>query len=518
MKTLPNLKTCIAPLLAASALWFMPAASAETLLYEGFDMPPGDLDNQAGATSFGWRMEDGEELRWWSWEPDEVGFSLYHGVTADGLSYPGVPSVGGAFYFENEEQQANNVVHRMIPGYLSYYGTSGQRWVSVLMNAKIDGDPEFGGWFQFTFSDPIAQHNSIYMGISNNSTLDQTVWSAGGERLYENGVQGAKWSLSSVPVVDGETVFLVMKLDFDWKTAAWWVNPDPHAEDPGPPVAEFTMLTDLAADRVMLRVLNNGPSQLRDDPEFETQGLGADYTGTRIDEIRMGRTYQSVAAGATMDPGDVEPAEPPVITGPFAEAGAETAEATIVEGTVRVGTMTSDIGAIWSISGGADGDLFTIGTSAGGLSFQQPPSYADPMDADGDNVYVVEVTAANSDDTSEFSTQTIFVTVVPGWGGIPGEDGYVNVGMGYLGWVYFPLAPWLYNADVDAFFYLEQDEFEDEGSWAYFVHHGNVEHVEGNWYYSHDLMTWAYLPEYEEGTASWGFWMNAAYEAEEEEE
>ncbi len=272
---------------------------AETLLYEGFDMEPGVLDNKSGETSFGWRMDGGEQVTWWAWEQDEPGFSLYHGVTAEGLSYPGIESVGGAFEFRDEAQQGNNVVHRFIPGFLSYFGTSGQRWVSVLMNAQIDGDPEGGGWFQFTFSDSIAQHNSIYMGISNNATRDQTVWSAGGERLYENGVRGEKWSTSDVPVVDGETVFLVMKLDFDTKTVAWWVNPDPHAEDPGDPVAEFTMVTDLAVDRVMLWVSNNGPSQLQDEPDFEGQGLGADYTGTRIDEIRMGTTYRSIAPVGT---------------------------------------------------------------------------------------------------------------------------------------------------------------------------------------------------------------------------
>ncbi|MCC5808338.1 MAG: SUMF1/EgtB/PvdO family nonheme iron enzyme [Opitutales bacterium] len=260
--------------------------TSETLLYEGFDMEPGVLDNKSGATSFGWRMDGGEEITWWAWEQDEPGFSLYHGVTADGLSYPGIESVGGAFEFRDEAQQGNNVVHRFIPGFLSYFSTSGQRWISVLMNPSIDGDPENGGWFQFTLSDAVAGHNSIYMGISNNPTRDQTVWSAGGERLKENGVSGAKWAVSDVPVIDGETVFLVMKLDFDAKTAAWWVNPDPAAEDPGDPVSEFTMVEDLGVDRVMLRVYNNGPAQGQD---------GADYTGTRIDEIRMGRTYSSVA-------------------------------------------------------------------------------------------------------------------------------------------------------------------------------------------------------------------------------
>ncbi|MCC5805544.1 MAG: hypothetical protein JJU00_04365 [Opitutales bacterium] len=288
---------------AASLASFL---TAEPLMYEGFDIPAGEIHGTAGETSFGWRVDGGEEVNWWAWKEDEGPDAFYHGVTADGLTYPGLETTGGAFVFHNEQTQASNVTHRFIPGFLSYFGTSGQRWVSVLMTPKIDGDPENGGWFQFTFSDPIAGHNSLYMGISNNATRDQTVWSAGGERLYEGGVHGAKWSLSDVPVVDGETVFLVMLLDFDWKTAAWWVNPDPLAEDPGDPVAEFTMLTDLAVDRVMLRIFNNGPSQLKDEPDFEGQGFGADYTGSRIDEIRMGTTYASVTPEAD---------EPPVVIG-----------------------------------------------------------------------------------------------------------------------------------------------------------------------------------------------------------
>ncbi len=227
------------------------------------------------------------------------------------MTYPGLESTGGAFVFHNEQTQASNITHRLIkgesaqPGYMYYYQT-GQRWISVLMNAKIAGDPEGGGWFQFTFSDPIAQHNSLYFGVSNNATLDQTVWSAGGERLYEGGVHGAKWSLSDVPVVDGETVLLVMHLNFDWKVASWWINPPVGVEDPGEPVATFWMLTDLAVDRVMLRMFNNGPSQLKDEPDFEGQGQGADYTGTRIDEIRLGTTYASVTPPAD---------DPPVVVG-----------------------------------------------------------------------------------------------------------------------------------------------------------------------------------------------------------
>jgi hypothetical protein len=509
MNTLKNWRTRFALVPMAASLTLASGALAETLTYEGFDIPPGELDNESGATSFGWRMEGGEQLTWWTWEQSEPGISLYHGVADEGLTWPGLPTIGNAFVFENEAQQANSVTHRMLPGFLNYF-MSGQRWMSALFTPKIDGDPAGGGWFQLCLSGAPQLHASIYLGTSNSSARDQTVWSAGGERLYIlNGPnEKDKWSLSEVPVEDGVTVFLVMHLDFDNKTAAWWVNPPVDAEDPGEPVDEFEILTDLYVERVMLRVFNNGPSQLQDEPDFEGQGQGADYTGTRVDEIRIGTTYQSVAAGATVsDPNGPVDEDPPVITGPSGEPGDATATATLVEGTVRVGTMTADEPVSWSISGGPDGGLFTISAGPGGLSLRDLPAFNDPKDADGDNVYVVEVMA--EDNAGNTATQTIEVTVIPGWGGIAGEDGMVFLGDNYFGSIAFALAPWIYCVPLGDYLYLPDDHYGEAASWAYFIDFGTVIHGgEGDWYWQQDLQAWCLIPDYQKDGSGWAYVLN----------
>ncbi len=61
------------------------------------------------------------------------------------------------------------------------------------------------------------------------------------------------------------------------------------------------------------------------------------------------------------------------------------------------------------IAGGADQARFTI-SDRGSLSFTSPPDYDEPTDADGNNVYVVIVSAS---DGSLSDDQTILVSVTP---------------------------------------------------------------------------------------------------------
>ena len=49
----------------------------------------------------------------------------------------------------------------------------------------------------------------------------------------------------------------------------------------------------------------------------------------------------------------------------------------------------------YSITGGLDKDLFTIGSTSGELSFINAPDFENPDDSDKDNVYGVEVTATD---------------------------------------------------------------------------------------------------------------------------
>jgi serralysin len=87
--------------------------------------------------------------------------------------------------------------------------------------------------------------------------------------------------------------------------------------------------------------------------------------------------------------------------------------ASVAENTTAVTTMTAadaDLPAqaiTFSIVGGADQSKFAI-TSGGSLTFNSPPNFEAPNDANGDNIYVVVVQAS---DGSLTNVQAILVTV-----------------------------------------------------------------------------------------------------------
>ncbi|HKJ90273.1 MAG TPA: hypothetical protein VJ960_04015 [Oceanipulchritudo sp.] len=477
MKSSIHKPVFLRPLRAIACCSLMAAApvSAETIAYEGFDIPPGEIDNTAGETSFGWKADNfGGETTWWAW--DQSNNDFYHGVSEEGLVYEDLPVIGNAFEFRDEAIDVSRFVYRQLPKFYNYY-SSGQLWLSALFQAQIDGDPDGGGYFQLTLSD--AQ-NDVYMGVANSR--DFSVWSAGGERLMVDGVRGEKWGLSDVPIEVGETVFLVLHLDFDNKTGAFYANPPVDAEDPGEPAAEFTMWTDLFVDKVMLWIYNAGPSA-------GEEALGADYTGSLIDEIRLGDTYASVAAAADLtDPGGGEVDEtPPVITGPSGEPGDATAVASVPEDTVRVGTLTTDETASWAISGGDDGDLFTIGAGTGGLSFKVFADFENPTDADGDGDYVVEVSA--TDAAGNTSTQTITVTVTDvepeAWTHyMPDLNGWINTNAdeaSFIGWINVEDQPWIWSDPLGKALYIADDWVDDTGAWIYVPYYGEIANSGSAW-------------------------------------
>ena len=54
----------------------------------------------------------------------------------------------------------------------------------------------------------------------------------------------------------------------------------------------------------------------------------------------------------------------------------------------------------YSVTGGADAAAFSVGSSSGELSFNTTPDYELPHDDDSDNIYVVQVTAADTDEST----------------------------------------------------------------------------------------------------------------------
>ena len=97
------------------------------------------------------------------------------------------------------------------------------------------------------------------------------------------------------------------------------------------------------------------------------------------------------------------------------DGGAATAAINVAENVSAVTIVTGadvDLPAqalTYSISGGVDQALFTINTATGALNFTVPPDFEVATDANGDNVYVVQVQVTDSQGAS--TTQTIQVTV-----------------------------------------------------------------------------------------------------------
>jgi len=105
--------------------------------------------------------------------------------------------------------------------------------------------------------------------------------------------------------------------------------------------------------------------------------------------------------------------EAPVIT---SDDGGETAALEVDENTTAVTTVTAEDQdaedtLTFSITGGADSSLFSLGESSGVLAFLEAPDYENPADSDFDNDYVVEVTVTDDGEPNLTDIQTITVTV-----------------------------------------------------------------------------------------------------------
>ena len=98
--------------------------------------------------------------------------------------------------------------------------------------------------------------------------------------------------------------------------------------------------------------------------------------------------------------------EPPVIT--------SSPTFSVSEGTSPIGTVTAtdldDVLLDFSITGGADAGLFTIGQASGALSLTFAPNFEAPADADGNNVYEVEVSVSDAEPLTDSQLITVTVT------------------------------------------------------------------------------------------------------------
>jgi len=84
----------------------------------------------------------------------------------------------------------------------------------------------------------------------------------------------------------------------------------------------------------------------------------------------------------------------------------------------------------FSLSGGMDQSAFTIDSDSGALSFNNAPVFDSPGDSDGDNVYVVDITAT---DGKTSVMQTVTVTYVADHAGYYSNAGTASVDDGLGG-------------------------------------------------------------------------------------
>ena len=135
-------------------------------------------------------------------------------------------------------------------------------------------------------------------------------------------------------------------------------------------------------------------------------GGGASYlTGTATSSsVISGTTPAKVIVTATTP--IVSDATPPVITGPGSATGS-TSTISIAENSTSVTTFAANETVTWSKSG-TDAAFFTIGSSTGVLTITAR-DFETKADGNGDNVYVVVITA--TDGAANATTQTLSVTI-----------------------------------------------------------------------------------------------------------
>ena len=84
----------------------------------------------------------------------------------------------------------------------------------------------------------------------------------------------------------------------------------------------------------------------------------------------------------------------------------------ITENITTISTLSADTSVTWSINGGADQAEFIIDSSTGELIFAEAPNYESVDDSNSDNIYEVEIKAAEAGNSESFSTENITITIL----------------------------------------------------------------------------------------------------------
>ncbi len=171
-----------------------------------------------------------------------------------------------------------------------------------------------------------------------------------------------------------------------------------------------TFLTTLSgADAGLFSITSSGELTFTTAPDYENPGSAS---GSNVYTVAVTATDGQVPAQTTLQTftitvTDVENEHAPVFP---EEMTMDIAEGTTVVTTVIATDADAGQTVSFSLTGGADMGLFSI-TTAGVLTFNTAPKYAQPADADGDNRYEVIVAATDGQPSPLTATQTLTITV-----------------------------------------------------------------------------------------------------------
>ncbi|WP_446376697.1 Ig-like domain-containing protein [Coleofasciculus sp. D1-CHI-01] len=157
-------------------------------------------------------------------------------------------------------------------------------------------------------------------------------------------------------------------------------------------------------------LLNVGDSYSNSLTVTLPQGINGDYffivqtdAGNQVFELNNETDNNGVSQTLTITVNDIN--ESPTITSnPTANLDENTTLVTTVTATDPDGDIPT-----FSIIGGSDSSLFTIDANTGELNFNNAPNFESPLDADGNNIYDVEITADDGNGGSDSQTLTITV-------------------------------------------------------------------------------------------------------------
>ncbi len=146
-------------------------------------------------------------------------------------------------------------------------------------------------------------------------------------------------------------------------------------------------------------------------PDFEAPG---DADGNNDFEFQVTVTdsggltdVQDITVSVT---DEVENTAPTITTS--ATVSAEENQTAVIDINATDDNDSEGAGLTYSLTGGEDQALFTLGSSTGVLTFTNAPDFENPGDANGDNDYLAQVTVTDSSGLTDVQDLTVTVTDV----------------------------------------------------------------------------------------------------------